>query len=124
MRDAAISLREFRYQRKKGAQEIAEWLGKQAASLVANAKRWSDKVTVVRYEQFATDPSYRDDIAAAIDWPLTGDPNRGLIDYRRSDEIRTGIFPRRSLEDRDRHPDLVEAICRVSGEYQEFFGYE
>lgn len=123
MRDIAISFREFRTTQKKDPQSITQWLNQQAEHLTTNAVRWAHKVTVVYYERFVTDPDYRAEIARAIDWEFTGDPNRGLALFRRSDEVRDGIFSRRTTKDREQHRDLVEEVERTAGVYQRFFGY-
>lgn len=124
MRDVAVSLREFRYQREKRPHPIVSWLNEHAEHLVQNVvEQWADKVTIVRYERFVVDPGYRNTIAQAIDWEFTGDPNQGLHLFRRSDEIRDGIFSRRTERDRERHGDLVAEVERAAGDYQCFFGY-
>lgn len=45
------------------------------------------RAVVVAYERFVTDDSSRDALARYIDWPLTGDPNRGLARWNRAREI-------------------------------------
>lgn len=90
----------------------------------------ADRLRVVRYEDFVTDPARRVELAAWLGLELDGDPARCLDLYGREDEplkheggIGAGSVNRGATE---RRPDWIafaDRLARDAADYQAAFGY-
>lgn len=89
-----------------------------------------DRLRVVRYEDFVSDPAQRTALATWLDWPLDGDPGRCLDLYNRDDEplkhaggIGSGSVRRSAREHRPEWLAFADQLARDAADYQTAFGY-
>lgn len=112
------------------------WRGQgivETAGLVVDlhARMASERKTVVRYERFVTDETYRREVEEELSWPLRGDPTRGLRQQGRARELERHEqrVTARSLELRETEDDpeklaFADELVAQCTAYQELFGYE
>lgn len=91
-------------------------------------EREADRIVVVRYERFVQEPAYRDEIAAALDWPLDGDlsifdaQNRRYDSGKHDGQVTTRSLKRRTPSDSTILRTLTPVLERLA-DFQRAFGY-
>jgi len=127
-RDIVISMVEFKMKlvRDKDEQRGAlKGLTNQCKSLMRFLKRVpKEDIGLIYYEKLVSDPDYRNSLKRPLGWDFSGDPERWLNHYNRTNEKRGGkVISRRSRKDREKYKTLVKNAHEASKEYQERFGY-
>jgi hypothetical protein len=134
IRDVALSyIEKFEHEgRPSPTPELLSRLlaGTTAQMSLADDHETGQPVRVVRYEDLVSSAEERSSLGAWLDWPLEGDPTRGLMQYRRTYEVgrHGGAISARSvgrhkaISARANQP-LVDGLAQMMRSYQRRFGY-
>ncbi|MDX9911775.1 MAG: sulfotransferase [Phycisphaerales bacterium] len=134
IRDAALSLAE-KHTRSPIPGKGMDWATQRLidashALLRVRSAVPSDRVRVVRYEDFVRDPAERAALESWLDWPLAGRPDRHMESFGRAWEIErhAGQVSDRSVDRRSREPSedarrYASEVVEQLAEFQRTFGY-
>lgn len=121
-RDIAISLKEMFRTKDKSTESVSNRVQNYASSLLSFLKEIKDPI-FIKYEKLCDDDTYLKRIEDQLGWKMRGNPSRGLASYGRGDEVRDGIFCRRTKIDRKNNKDLISSVNEKCTKYQKKFNY-